>query len=187
MCPDYTTYQDERHGGHEHHTAVLVAEGVEALRDHLEPKQLTCAEQLAHEGYDDEDDGITQTVAQTVQQGIPCVVGHGERLEATHENTVSDDQTEVNAQLHCYVVSKGFEHLADKCHERRYHHELHDDTYTHRDSVTQKRHDHVRHRHDDRHGDSHDERRLELYRYGKRRTDTEHLHYDRVIGVKRTE
>ena len=71
MNPDYTSYQNERHGGHEHHTAVLVAVVIAPLRDHLETKQLTRAEELAHEGYDDEDDGITQTVAQTVQQRRP--------------------------------------------------------------------------------------------------------------------
>ena len=96
MRPDYTTYQDKRHSGHEHHTAVLVAVVIAPLRDNLETKQLTRAEELTHEGYDDEDDGITSAVAQTVQQGIPCVVSHGERFQATHQNTVGDDQTEID-------------------------------------------------------------------------------------------
>ena len=59
MYPDDTADEDEGHGGHEHHTAVLVAVVIAPLRDHLETKQLTRAEQLTHEGYDDEDDGIT--------------------------------------------------------------------------------------------------------------------------------
>ena len=96
MYPDDAADEDEGHGRHEHHTAVFVAGVIERLRDDLEAQQLTRAEQLAHESYDDQNDGIAQTVAQTVEERIPRVIGHGERLEATHQDTVGDDQTEID-------------------------------------------------------------------------------------------
>ena len=68
MYPDDTADEDERHGGHEHHTAVFVTGVIERLRDDLETQQLSRAEQLAHESYDDQNDGIELFLNQSMLQ-----------------------------------------------------------------------------------------------------------------------
>ncbi len=185
MCPDDAADDDEGHGGHGHHTVVDVAVVVAPLGDDLEAKEGAVAEQFTEESDDDEDDGIANTVADTVEERRPGLVHHGEGLQATHKDTVGDDEADVDAELYADVVGEGLEHLGDNGHQRGHHDQLHDDADAVGDGLADEGYNQVGEGGDDGHGETHHDGRLELCRDGKRGADAEHLDDDGVVQVKR--
>ena len=135
MSPNDTSYQNKCHSRHHHHTAVLVNAAVgdiPTLRNHAEAEQRARAEQLAEESDYHKDDSVAKAVAETIKERIPYFVGHSECLQATHQDTVGDNQSDIHAQLHSNVVGKGFQNLAHERYQRSHYHQLHNDTDTHR-------------------------------------------------------
>jgi hypothetical protein len=71
VSPDYTTYDNEGHGGHDHHTVVHIPTAVlhiPVLGNNLETEQGAEAEELTDETYHDQYPGIAKTIADTVEQ-----------------------------------------------------------------------------------------------------------------------
>ena len=98
---------------------------------------------ILDESYDYKHDGITDTVAYTVEERCPRLVAHGESLKTAHEYTVGNNQSYVDGQLHADVIRKRFKELAHHCYERGDHHKLYNDAHTVRDSVADKRYYHI--------------------------------------------
>ena len=96
MYPNHTTHENQRHSRHRHHTVVHITEVVASIGNELEAKQRTATQQLTHSTHDDKDHGLAQTIAHTVEERGPWLVLHGERLEATHQDTVGDDKTYIH-------------------------------------------------------------------------------------------
>jgi len=91
VYPDDASEEDECHGWHCHHSVVHVESAIleePAVWDNLESEHASEAEELAHEAYYDEDDGVAESVAHSVEEGLPWSVLHGECFEASHEDTV---------------------------------------------------------------------------------------------------
>ena len=154
---------------------------VEALRDDLEAEERTGAEELAEETYSDEDSTVAEAVPYTIEEGFPRTVTQSEGFEATHEDTVRDDQPDEDGELLADIVSISLKDFADDGHQGSCYDELHDDADTVRDRLTQERDDDVGEGDDDRHRECHDDSGLELRGYSQRRADTEHLHHDGVV------
>src|SRR5574344_1756856 len=106
VCPYHASQEDERHGRHCHHTVVDISEVINCIGQNLESEERTSAEELPHSTYDDEDHGIAQSVAHTVDETGPGLVYHGEGLKASHKNTVGDDKSHIHRELHAHVVGK---------------------------------------------------------------------------------
>ena len=128
MNPYHTSQENERHGGHGHHTVVDVACIVNRLRDNLETKQRATTEELAQTANSNKDVSVAKTVAHTVEEAGPRLVLHGERLKTSHEDTVGYDKTYINRELNANVVDESFKDLAHDGHESSNDHKLHDDT-----------------------------------------------------------
>ena len=133
--PYHTSQENERHGGHGHHTVVDVACVVNALRDDLEAEERATTEKFAQTAYYNEDVGIAQTVAHTVEERRPRLVLHSERLKTTHEDTVGDDKTYVYRELYAHVVDERLPHLAYDGNKSCNHYQPPDDTDAVRDCV----------------------------------------------------
>ena len=68
MCPDYTTYDNQTHSRHHHHTVIGITGIVHELGNHLESQKGSEAEELTEEAYDNQYGGIAQTVTDTIQE-----------------------------------------------------------------------------------------------------------------------
>ena len=68
MNPNNATQQDECHGRHGHHAVVCVAEVVEAIGDDLEAQKAAAAQKLAQAAHNHKDQGVTQAIANTVEE-----------------------------------------------------------------------------------------------------------------------
>lgn len=119
MYPNHTADENQRHCRHRHHTIVHIAEVVAGFWNNLEAQQRAATQQFTNGTYDHEDHGVAQAVAHTVEERGPRLVLHGKRLKATHEDTVSDDQTHIHAQLNAHVVGESLQDLRDDSHESR--------------------------------------------------------------------
>ena len=131
--PDDEADEDEGHGRHNHQAVVLVTYVVEAelLRHGVAPEG-AAAEEFADEAEDDEDDAV----AESVEEGGPRLLHHGEGLEATHDDAVGDDEAHEDGELLADVVDVGFQHLVDQHDERGDDDELHNDADARRDGVS---------------------------------------------------
>ena len=76
MCPDDAADEDQRHRGHGHHTIVHITVVIAPLRNNLEAEQCAGADEFTEEAYDDEDDGVADAVANTVEERRPGLVHH---------------------------------------------------------------------------------------------------------------
>ena len=118
MSPDYTPYENKCHGGHDHHSAVLISVLVAPLGDDTEAHKAAAAQQFAHERYNDENPHVAEAVAQTVQKRVKRTIAHGVGLESSHKNTVGDNQSDIDRQRHADVVGEGLEEGADQPQRR---------------------------------------------------------------------
>ena len=184
VYPDDTSHEDEGRSRHGHHTIVHVASLIDALGDELEAQQRSAAEELAHATDDDEDERVAQSVADAVEERGPRLVGHGKGLQTTHEDTVGDDQTDIDGELHAHVVGEGLEHLVDHRHQRGNDHQLHDDTDAVGDGVADDGDDRIGKCRDDCYGKAHDDSRLQLRSDGQGGANTQHLNQDWVVKVE---
>ena len=173
--------EDEGHRRHDHQAVVDVACIVDGLRDDAETEQCARSEELADEGYDDEDNAVAGAIAYAVEERLPRLVAQGEGLEAPHQDTVRDDQPDVDGELLADIVGKGLEYLVDDRHQRGHNDQLDDDADAVGDRFAEQRNDDVGEGHDGRHGDGHDERRLQFDGHGQGRADAQHLHDDRIV------
>ena len=94
MDPDDASHGDKRHGGKDHQAVVDVAVVVTPLRNDLISQQSAATEQFAEESHDDEDNGITRSVAYAVEERRPRLVRHGEGLQTSHQYAVGDYQAD---------------------------------------------------------------------------------------------
>ena len=62
----------------------------------MDAQQGSRTEQLAHETDDDQDNGISQAIAHTIQERFPRAVTQGEGLQTSHQDTVRDNQTHID-------------------------------------------------------------------------------------------
>ncbi len=124
------------HGGHDHQAVVLVADAVEAelLHDGVAPEG-AAAKEFADKSESDEDDAVAESVAETVEETGPWLVGHGESFKSPHDDAVGDDEAHEDGELLADVVDVGFQHLVDKHHEGGDDDELHYDAYAGWDGV----------------------------------------------------
>ena len=51
------------------------------------------------EAYSDEDSTVAEAVPDTIEEGFPRTVTQSEGFEATHEDTVRDDQPDEDGEL----------------------------------------------------------------------------------------
>ncbi len=107
MYPYNAGYDDEGHRRQNHKTVVDVTGIVEALRHYLKSQQSAGAEQFAEECHDDEYYGISDAVADTVEERRPWSVGHGKGFETAHKYAVGDNQADEYRELFVYVVGVG--------------------------------------------------------------------------------
>ena len=97
LVPDNASTDDQCHRRHQHQAVVQVAQTLQPfVVEDVEAQQCTCTEQFTEECYDDQDLSIAKTVTDTVQERFPWTVHHSERFQATHQDTVGNDQTDVN-------------------------------------------------------------------------------------------
>ena len=185
MNPNNTTYEDQGHGGHGHHAIVHVAEVVAAVGDDLEAKQRTATKELAEGTDDDQNHSVAKSVTDAIEERRPRLVLHGEGLEASHEDTVSDDQSDIDRELHADVVDESFQNLANDCDKSGNDHQLHHDADAVGDGVANGRDDDVGERRNHRHGQAHHDGRLQLAGDGKCRADAQYLDKYRVVEVQR--
>ena len=132
MYPDDAGKQDKCHCRHGHHTVVDVETAVlhiPAVRNELDAEETAESEQLAEESHYDEDDGIAKTVADSVEERCPRTVLHGKCFEASHKDTVRDDKSYIDTQLHAYIIYICFEDVADDGYQSCNNDELYNDTY----------------------------------------------------------
>ena len=162
-------------------TVVLVAPVVELLGDNLVPEEGARAQQLSEEGDDDQDDAVAYAVAHTVEERLPRLMAQREGLEASHKDTVGNDEPHEDRELFAHLVHIGFEHLIYDDNQCRYHYQLYNDADAVGDGIAQQRDDDVGESDDGSHRYGHDECRFEFCRYGQGRTDTQYLHDHRVV------
>ena len=186
MYPNHTTNEDECHSWHRHHTVVHIAEVVAGIGDNLEAQQRTATEQFTDSTHNHQNHGIAKAVAHTVEERRPGLVLHGEGLEATHEDTVGNDQTYIHAQLNAHVISESLQDLRNDGNKSRHDHQLHHDTDAVRNGVADNRDNHIREGGNDRHSESHHDGRLQLRSDGECRADTQYLSESRFNGLVKT-
>src|SRR5574344_762507 len=162
MDPDDTTEKDECHGGQGHHAIVHVAVVITALRNNLKAQDGTAAQQFAHKAYDDQNHGITKSVAQSIKETGPRLVHHGESLQTSHQNTVGNNQSDIYRQLYADIISHRLEYLTDDGDQSGHDHQLDDDADTIRYRLAYQRDNHIRKRCNDSYRQSHHNGRLEL-------------------------
>ena len=179
--PDDARHNDKRHRREDHHTVVLIAGVVPPLGEHLVAEKCAGSEEFTEEGDDDQDHAVAESVADAVEEGGPGTVVEREGFKSAHDDTVGDDQPDEHRQGFGDVVGVGFQHLIDDYHQRRYYHELHDYADRLRNRVAKEGYYHVGECEHGRHRDGHHDGRLHFRRYGKRRTDAEHLHDHGIV------
>ena len=118
MHPDDAGHNDEGHGRENHHTIVHIPCVVPPLREDLITHQSAAAEELAEEGYDDEDDAVAQAVADSVKEGGPGAVVEGECLKTTHDDTVGDDEADKDGERLAHLIVIRLQHLIHYHHKR---------------------------------------------------------------------
>ena len=117
MNPDDAPHDDEGHGREEHQAHVRIGAAVcdvPTLGNNAEPQQRTRSQQLAEEGDRHQNHTVAQTVADTVEERRPGLVAQRESLDAAHDDTVGDNQADVDRQLFGFFVDIRFEYLIDE-------------------------------------------------------------------------
>ena len=129
LIPDDAGAENQRHRRHQHQAVVHITYLLQRLvvKD-VEPEQRTRTQQLAEESHDNQNLGISQTVAHTVEEGLPRTVLHGKRFQTSHEDTVCDNQTYVYGKLYAYIIGKSLQNLTYNSYQRRNYYQLNDDT-----------------------------------------------------------
>ena len=90
-----------------------------------------------------------------------------EGLEASHEDTVGNDEPHEDRELFAHLVHIGFEHLVYDDNQCRNHYQLYNDADAVGDGIAQQRDDDVGESDDGSHRYGHDECRFEFCRYGQ--------------------
>ena len=184
MRPNDASQDDERHGGHGHHS--VVEEIVLVQEPNLVSQQRGRTEKLADETYDHQNPSVAQTVADAVQERFPRPVHHGKGFKTSHENAVGDNQADIDRQLHTHIVSVGFEEHAHYRNECGDDYELNDDADARGNGVADERNDDIRKRRDDGHREAHHDGGLKLGGNGQCGADTQHLRYNGVVKIERS-
>ena len=139
LIPDDASAENQRHRRHQHQAVVHISNLLQRLVvQDVETKQRARTQQFAEESHDNQDLGVSQTIAHTVKEGLPGTVLHGKCFQTSHEDTVCDDQTHVYGKLYAHVVSKSLQNLTYNCHQRCNYHQLDDDTDTVGDGLAQQ-------------------------------------------------
>ncbi len=141
MSPDYTTYDNQRHSRHYHHTIIHIPAtigNVPAVGNNLEAKKTAKAKQLTNETNNNQNQGITQTVTYAIQERRPGTVLHSKSLQTTHQDTVGDDKTYVYRKLNADIVYICLQYLTYYSYQSCNNHQLNDNTNTVGDSLTQQ-------------------------------------------------
>ena len=182
MRPHHATADDQRHSRHRHHTIVEKRIVFQSGDGHSEKRAR--AQEFAHEAYNDQNPGITQSIADAIEERLPRSVHHGERFETSHENTVRNNQSHVDRKLNTHIICVGFEDLTHHCDERRHDDKLNNDANTRRNGVSDQRNDHIGKSRDHRDRKSHHDSRFQLRSHSQGRTDAEHLPHNGVVEVQ---
>ena len=140
---------------------------------------------LVYTADNDENVGIADAVADTVEKTLPRTIHHGKGLKTTHQNTVGDNQSDIDAELHTDIIGKSLEHKADYRDQGGYNNQLHNDTDAHWDGLAQERDDDVAERGDNRHRKTHHNGGFEFGGDSQGRADAEHLHQHGMIETER--
>ena len=83
-------------------------------------------------------------------------------LQTTHENTVGDDQSDINRKLHTHIVAVGLENLAHDGDKGRNHDQLDDDSDAYWYGLADDGDDYIGECRDDGYSKSHHNSRLQL-------------------------
>ena len=189
MHPNDATHDNQRHRREKHQTAVGIPATlgrIPTLGDNGVSEQRSRTEQFAEKSHDDQNQTVTQSVADTVEECRPRLISQGERLDAPHDDTVGDNQTDIDRKLFRNFENIGFQHLVDQNDQCGDDDQLNDDADPRRHTIAQQRHHQIGKGRDDGHRQRHDDSRLQLHGDGQRRTDTEDLHDDRIVRRERT-
>ena len=96
LDPDDAADENQRHRREDHETVVDITCRIEAFRDDSESEQGAGAEEFTEESHHNEDEAVAHTVGESVKKGRKRLVAKGERLDTSHDDTVGDDQTDVD-------------------------------------------------------------------------------------------
>src|SRR3990172_734397 len=88
--------------------------------NHRKTEQLARADQLADGADDQEDEGITQAVADAVDKAVNGWIFQSKGFGAAHENAVGDDQADVHGQLFADIKGVRFDDLIGNDDQRCY-------------------------------------------------------------------
>ena len=84
---------------------------------------------------DDEDVGVANAVSDAVEETFPRTVHHGKGFKPAHQDTVGDNQTDIDAELHTDIIGKGLKHEAYDSDQSGHDNQLHDDADAHGDGL----------------------------------------------------
>jgi hypothetical protein len=79
-------------------------------------EQRSRTQRLAEQSHANENYAVSQRVAEAIKRRKERAILHGERLRATHYDTVCDDQAYKNRQAFGDIVGDGLQHLVDHNH-----------------------------------------------------------------------
>lgn len=71
MNPNHTTYEDQCHSRHRHHTIVDIAEVVAGIGNNLESQQGATTEELTEGADNHKDHCVSKTVSYTIEERRP--------------------------------------------------------------------------------------------------------------------
>ncbi len=97
------------------------------------PEQFAGAEQFAEEGHQQQDDAVTETVAEAVEETQADRVFHGEAFGPAEHDAVGDDQADEHRQLLADAEGVGLEKLINDDDQGGDDGNLHDDADAARD------------------------------------------------------
>ena len=135
MNPNHTSHENQRHSRHRHHTVVYITEVVAGIGHNLKAQQTAAAQQLTNGTNNHQNHSVAQTVTYTIEERRPRLVLHGERLEATHQDTVGNDQSYIYRQLNANIVSESLQNLANDSYQRSHNYQLNHNTNAVRNGV----------------------------------------------------
>src|SRR5690554_145432 len=135
-------------------------------------KQRAGTQQFTEERYEQQDNGVAQTVTDTVQEAEQRRVGHGEAFRAAHNDTVGDDQVNEYRQLLGDFIGIGLEDLVYHDYQGGNDGHLHDDPDAARNLGSYQRHRQVGESGNRCNRQAHDDTHAHAGGYRQRRTDT---------------
>ena len=143
------------------------------------------AEDLSHRGHEDQDQAVSEAVAEPVEKREAGRILQGIGLRAAHHDAVGDDQADEHAELAADIVQVRLEHLVGDDDQRGDHRDFDDHADASGDEAPEHGNGHIRPCDHGGQGERHDHGRVHLHRDGERGANPEDLDRDRIVLRKR--